>query len=956
MVEATGLALVAGAFAVVPALPAAAAPDASAVVINEVYGGGGNSGANLNADYVELYNPTDEPITLQGLTLQYRSATGTSAANGVAALSGVVPAESTFLIQTSTAGANGVALPTADLTVAGVNMAAANGTVWLSTSAAAVDLPTASEGGLGARADVVDLVGFGTSNTYEGAAAAPAPSTTTSTARAAGGIDTDDNGADFAVGTQTPTPAEGDVDPGPDPDPETVAISDIQGTGDATPLPASPVITRGVVTAAYPTGGFNGFYLQTPGTGGEPKSAGQGSDALFVFLGAGADVPNISDHVEVLGTPGEFFGLTQLNATQGEVSLLSEPAEAVKARAFELPPTAAERERYEGELVAPSESYTVSNNYNLNNFAELGLAVGDRPQLNPTEVADPGNAAEIAQVQADNLARAVALDDGSTTNFLDNNVPANRAIPLPWITQEDSIRVNSSVDFTAPVIFDWRNSNWKFQPTTQLLADGEAPATFEDTRTDAPEDVGGDLQLATFNVLNYFATTGQDWVGAGPGRTCSYYNDRAGVPVTNNRCEPDGPRGAATAASLERQEAKIVAAINAIDAGITSLEEIENSAQFGAERDAALATLVEALNEDAGSEKWEYVPSPAQLPSDEDVIRTAFIYQPELVTTVGNSQILVDDPAFTNAREPLAQVFEAVEGGDPFTVIVNHFKSKGDSTPPATGDNANGLQGAFNGDRTRQATALAAFADEFAAEAGTDAVFLAGDFNSYTKEDPLAVLGDAGYANIADGDEWSYSFQGQSGSLDHVFANAAAAKLVTGSDLWEINAVEPIAYEYSRYNYNATDFYSPDPYRSSDHEPHVVGIAVADEDDDDDPDPPNPPKPPVPGPGSVAVGSTFQVSAPHRYGQTNAAKPFVVFYGGYDGKRVNGITYVTIRKVGTSQLIARAWEYKGWTTRMWTPNFTSNGSWQVSVTFVPSNPVYRPTTRSWWAWVTPTGR
>ncbi|WP_458933126.1 hypothetical protein, partial [Enterococcus faecium] len=85
---------------------------------------------------------------------------------------------------------------------------------------------------------------------------------------------------------------------------------------------------------------------------------------------------------------------------------------------------------------------------------------------------------------------------------------------------------------------------------------------------------------------------------------------------------------------------------------VVSLEEIENSAQFGKDRDAALSTLVSALNAAAGSEQWAFVPSPAVLPASEDVIRTAFIYKKGIVVPVGDSVIL-DDAAFANARQPL---------------------------------------------------------------------------------------------------------------------------------------------------------------------------------------------------------------------------------------------------------------------------------------------------------------
>jgi hypothetical protein len=110
---------------------------------------------------------------------------------------------------------------------------------------------------------------------------------------------------------------------------------------------------------------------------------------------------------------------------------------------------------------------------------------------------------------------------------------------------------------------------------------------------------------------------------------------------------------------------------------------------------------------------------------------------------------------------------------------------------------------------------------------GTGKVFLSGDFNAYTREDPMQVLYDAGYTDIgaeASPDEFTYLYGGTVGSLDHVLANEAARGTVTGADVWNINAVEPVALEYSRHNYNATDFYRPGPYRSSDHDPLVVGL------------------------------------------------------------------------------------------------------------------------------------
>ncbi|WP_326502424.1 hypothetical protein [Rothia nasimurium] len=125
-------------------------------------------------------------------------------------------------------------------------------------------------------------------------------------------------------------------------------------------------------------------------------------------------------------------------------------------------------------------------------------------------------------------------------------------------------------------------------------------------------------------------------------------------------------RGAATLASFERQQSKIVQAINKIDTSVLSPEEIENTLATGHDnRDIALNKLVEALNKDAGYEKWAAVALPSALPASEDVIHTAFIYQPAEVKPIGESAIL-DDAAFSNARQPLAQAlvnFTAAQGG-----------------------------------------------------------------------------------------------------------------------------------------------------------------------------------------------------------------------------------------------------------------------------------------------------
>jgi 5'-nucleotidase len=800
--------------ATLAAAPAGASVAGNAVVISEVYGGGGNSGATYDHDYIELFNPTDAAVSLAGMSVQYRSATGTANPSGVTALTGTIAAHGYYLVAEATGGANGVSLPAANVTGT-LNLSGTTGTVFLANQATALTTPPT--GSVTGNAAIVDLVGFGTSNTFE-TALAPAPSVTTSIARDAAGHDTDNNSADFVAAAGTPGTAP--VGTPPPPSPVTAPIADIQGSGSTTPYAGQAVRTDGVVTAAYPTGGFSGFYLQTGGSGGDlDLAAHTKSDGIFVFSSAAAAAVQIGDHVQVTGTASEFNGLTEIApASPADVVVLADPAPAVKPATVALPASATGRESLEGMLVDLQGPFTVSDNYSLNQYAEIGLASGTEPLWQPTEVADPHDAAAIAAVVADNAARKVTLDDGATANFF----TTAKNTPLPWLTQDHQIRVGAPAGFTAPMVLDYRNALWKLQPTSQLTAAGEPPVTFGHTRTDAPDPVGGDVQIASFNVLNYFPTTGDEYVAGGG--SCTWYNDRDGNHITVNDCGPSGPRGAANAENLARQQAKTVSAINALGADVVSLEEVENSAKFGKPRDSALSILVDALNAAAGPGTWAFVPSPSTLgdQASEDVIRTAFIYRTAVVAPIGES-VVDNAPEFDIARDPLAQAFQPLgkTSASRFTVIMNHFKSKGSGPDDQTG------QGLSNPQRVAQAEQLVTFADAMKTHFGTERMFLDGDFNAYGQEDPLEVLRDAGYTDIGSAEhpeEHTYLFDGVVGSLDHVFANAAGMGTVTDAHVWNINSVEPVALEYSRYNYNATDFYEANPFRASDHDPLVVGL------------------------------------------------------------------------------------------------------------------------------------
>ncbi|KQY64550.1 ExeM/NucH family extracellular endonuclease [Nocardioides sp. Root140] len=817
----SAFALVGTTLAIAPS--ASAAPDGSGLVISEAYGGGGNSGAAYNVDFIEIHNPTAEPIVLTGKSLQYRSATSTTASGNVFPFpaGANVPAGGYYVVQGG-GGANGVALPNTPDATSTLNLSGTGGQVFLADGTTGIDPGTGNV----TNPAVVDFLGWGSTTTSFETAKAPATANGTSATRGAENADTNDNSADFIASVPTP----GTVYVEPEPPAEVVAsIAEVQGTTATSPHVGDIATTRGVVTATYPAGGLNGFYIQTAGTGGATDATPGASDAVFVY-GPNVDESTLAvgDLVEVKGLVSEFSGTTEITpAAAADVTVLPDAHDPVTPLAAAYPTTEADREAHEGELLAPTDTFTVSNTYSSNQYGELGLATGTKPLIQWTDVARPGTP-EADAVKADNLARGVVLDDGASLNFFSAE---NQGTALPWISKANPVRVGATATLTGPVILEYRNNVWKFQPTAQVTDNGASTATFTNTRTPAPEAVDGDLHIATFNVLNYFNTLGVDWA---PG--CTYYNDRAGDPVTDNTCANNGPRGAAEAEDLERQQTKIVAAINALGADVVSLEEIENSVALGeADRDDALSTLVDALNAAAGSDVWAFAPSPAaaDLPptAEQDVIRTAFIYKPASVDLVGASEVLVGNADFANAREPMGQAFKPAGAADSaaFAVIVNHFKSKGS---PGTGDNADSGdgQGGWNGDRTRQAASLLTFADEFAAARGTEKVFLTGDFNSYTEEDPMHVLYDGGFTNVESNTpgESTYSFSGLSGSLDHVLANDAALATVQGADVWNINSGESVAFEYSRHNYNVTDFYEPNVYRSSDHDPEIVGISADD--------------------------------------------------------------------------------------------------------------------------------
>jgi hypothetical protein len=215
------------------------------VVISQVYGAGGNSGALYASDFVELFNRGSTTVSLSGWSVQYAAATGTSwTATPLGAKS--IPPGGHFLVQLYTnATSTAAALPTPDATGT-INMAAASGRVALANVTTALGCTLSCAG----NAKVVDFVGYGATLDYEGSGAAPLGTTLTAVVRSGNGCtETDDNSSDFTTGIPSPHNSTGAsvVCPGVDAGPDT-------GEPDTGPVDTGTVDTGTIDTGTVDTG------------------------------------------------------------------------------------------------------------------------------------------------------------------------------------------------------------------------------------------------------------------------------------------------------------------------------------------------------------------------------------------------------------------------------------------------------------------------------------------------------------------------------------------------------------------------------------------------------------------------------------------------------------------------------------------------------------------------------
>jgi predicted extracellular nuclease len=594
----------------------------------------------------------------------------------------------------------------------------------------------------------------------------------------------------------------------PDPVPAGMtAIYAIQGEGRESPLAGQTVRASGVVTGDFQHTSdaprLGGFYIQSQAPDGNLLT----SDGVFVYDGESPerDVA-VGDVVVVDGTVTEHFGETQIVAESVTVTgthnlqplNLALPASQSIMNADNQ--TIADLESLEGMLVRIPQSLTVSGLYDMERFGEMLLSAGGRV-MHFTNVELPDTSGYSRFIEAKAL-RELRVDDGSARQ----NVSPIRFL-FPRVADDNPTRVGDTVVNPVGNIRFSRGSGGSGIQAYRLVVASDLQFRQDNPRPVVAPDPGGNLKVASFNLQNYFTTVDDGKPVCGPAR--------------DSNC-----RGANDLDEYSRQRAKLRTALNMLDAGIVGLVEMENDG------DRALQSIVADLNEAAGNVKYAYVQTGN---FGTDAIRVGLIYQPAIVSRVGNFAVIdssVDSRYLDSKNRPsLAQTFRHLESGGVLTVVVSHLKSKGspcdDVNDPDTGD------GQANCSLTRT-SAISALADWLASDptaSNDDDVLLIGDLNAYLREEPLTQVEAAGYTSLlprfAGPDSYSFIFAGASGALDHAIVSHSLLAQVAGAAEWHINADESPALDYNLdFARDPEMFDALTPYRVSDHDPVVVGLQL----------------------------------------------------------------------------------------------------------------------------------
>jgi predicted extracellular nuclease len=788
------------------------------VVIRQVYGGGSNAGAPFTHDFVELFNRSGAPASLDGWSLQYASATGTgnlgATAGQLTELPSVVlaPGQS-FLVQQS-GGTVGAPLPTPDwVDPTPIAMGATAGKVALVRQATTVGCNGSnSPCGPAQEALIVDLVGWGNAN-YAETAAAPTAGNATAVLRVGGGcVDSNNNASDFVVATPEPhntaTPAivcggggggggaggqggsggqagagTGGAGTGGAPEPGSVRIHDIQGAAHRSPL-AGVTVTNvpGIVTVVR----SNGFVMQDP----LPDASDATSEGIFVFTST-APAAQVGDSVLVSGPVAEFRpgcsgscppssdGYTNLTTTE-----IDRPAQVIVVAAGNPLPAAT--------LVGPGGRVSPAAVIDDDGVSDVEMAAA-------TFSPDSDGIDFYESLEAMRVEIRDAVVVGPTNSFNEIPVLAGGGVGAGLRTARGGVVV-------AP---------GDFNPERIFLDGASMPAV----------NVGDVFTGSTFAVVDYsfgnfkFDTTAlapvvsaglaREVVSLGPAAA-----DQLNVAAFNveNLDPSDPPSKFASLAAM------VVSNLGAPD--LLALEEVQDD--NGATNDAVVSaevtvqTLVSAIQAAGGpTYQWRMIDPVDDQDGGEPGgnIRVAFLFRtdrgltfvdrpgggsttPNTVVNSGGVPALgfspgrIDpaNPAFNSSRKPLTGEFRF--NGRTFFAIANHFNSKGGDQPlfgrlqPPTLSSET--------QRLAQANVVAGFVGQLKAVDPTAAVIVLGDLNDFEFSAPVGVLKAAGLTSLVEtlpaNERYTYVFEGNSQVLDHVMVTSSLLSTLAGFDIVHANS------------------------------------------------------------------------------------------------------------------------------------------------------------------------
>jgi predicted extracellular nuclease len=777
-----------GAFAAVAATPASAAPS-TGVVLNEVYGGGGNSGAPLKNDFIEVANRGSTTQSLAGWSVQYLPAAATSSWQ-LTGLSGSVAAGDTYLVgEAAGTGAAGP-LPTTQAD-GSINLSGTAGTVAVVRTAAALTCHTAAD--CAADPNVVDLIGYGAAAVVREGSPAPAPSNTVSENRKST-ADTDDNSADFATAAPTPT--------GSSAPPPQVRIHDIQGNSWVSPDDDKTVSdVPGIVTGLRTSGSSKGFWFQDPTPDNDPAT----SEGVFVYTGSAPKVA-VGDSVLVSGTVNDYYqvasGDSVSTTSNLSVTELGTATVTVVSSGNAVPAPI---------VLTPS---TVPNLY----APDLGGTNIEKTPIMPTRSAlDYYESIEGMRVEVDN-ARVVGPSDQYAEQYVTTKPNQNRTYRNGAELQAENATPSGRLEVVA--------------------ADGTNPGV------DVDDVFGG----ATIGPIDYSQFGGYELVATTLGTV-----DKGNLPpvvatpgmaqqlsVATYNVENLAPSDAAS--KYQRLAEGVVTNLASPD--IVAVEEVQDNT--GATDDGTVAAnvtltkLTDAITAAGGpAYQWREI-DPV---NDQDGgqpggnIRVVFLFDPARVSfvdagsssvnrstaattvvksngkpalTLSPGRIDPTNPIWSTSRKPLVGEFRF--GGKSVFVVANHFDSKG-------GDqNADGrYQYPARSSEVQRAGQAAAVHDFVASLLAIDKkanVLVVGDLNDYQFSPALRVLTTGTAAGsgpqiltdlittLPTDQQYTYVYNGVSQVLDHILVSPK---------------VSGVRYQVVHVNAEYSD-------QASDHDPQVVDV------------------------------------------------------------------------------------------------------------------------------------